>query len=108
MEIERRQHPRIKYPDDRRPELLIRYKDGKEVRKGGVVDISEKGIGLISNELSGLQPKSKLQAQIMFSDRKLLYVEGEVMRVSENRAGIYLSNVIPYSRIMKEQELLRN
>ena len=107
MEIERRLFPRIKYPDDRRPELAIRQKEG-EVKKYKVADISEKGIGLTGEELRGLQPKSRIEAQITFSDGRLLAVEGELLRVSKNNAGIYLTKGIPFSRITMEQILLRN
>lgn len=105
MQIERRLFPRIKYPDDRRPELSIRLKEG-EVKKYEVVDLSERGIGLIGEDLIGLQAKTKIEAKINFSDGNELYVEGSLMRVGQNRASIYLSEEIPASRIKKERELL--
>ncbi len=107
MEIERRLFPRVKYPDDCRPELLIKQKEG-EVKQYEVVDISEKGIGLKGEDLSGLQPKSRIEAQIIFTDGRLLAVEGELLRVSKNNAGIYLTKGIPFSRITMEQILLRD
>ncbi len=107
MENERRQFDRVKYPDDDRPELLLSQKEG-EAKKCEVVDISEKGIGLISEELSGLHPKSRIEAKIIFPDGRLLAVEGKLLRVGENKAGIYLTKGIPFSRITIEQIILRN
>ncbi len=105
MQIERRLFPRIKYPDDRKPELAIKLKEG-EVKKYEVVDISERGIGLIGENLIELQARTKIEAKIIFSDGNELYVEGSLLRVGQNRASIYLSIEIPASRIKKERELL--
>jgi hypothetical protein len=105
MEIERRLFPRIKYPDDRRPELEVRL-NGGEVKKLEVADISERGIGLIGENLSELQARSRIDAKIFFSDGNVLYVFGILLRVSFNKASIYLSEEIPTSRIKKERQLL--
>ncbi len=105
MQIERRLFPRIKYPDNSRPELSIRLKEG-EVKRYEVVDISERGIGLIGENLIGLQARTKIEAKIIFSDGNELYIEGSLMRVGQNEASIHLSEEIPASRIKKERELL--
>ncbi len=106
MENERRRFHRIKYPDDRRPKMFIRQK-GK-LRKYEVADISGKGIGLVGKNLRGLRAKLRIEAKIIFSDGILLAVEGKVLRVSENNAGIYVAKGIPFYRITKEQILLRD
>ncbi len=106
MDSDRRQTDRIKYPDDW-PELLMKQKEG-EVKQYEVADISEKGIGLIGKDLSGLQPKSRIKGQITFSDGESIDIEGEVSRVTGNHAAIYLAKGIPLSRIMMEQMLFED
>ena len=107
MERERRQFLRIKYPDDLRPELLIKLKGG-EIKKCVVVNISEKGISFVGEELAGLQQNSRIDTKITFSDGESLDVEGAVLRVIGNYAVMYLPKGIPLSRIKKEQKLLRD
>lgn len=107
MDSERRQTDRIKYPDDDMPMLLIKLKEG-EVKKYKVTDISEKGMGLKGEDLSGLQPKSRINGQITFSDGESIDVEGEVSRVTDNHVAIHLRKGIPLPRIMMEQILLED
>ncbi len=107
MERDRRQFKRIIYPEDRTPKLSIRQKEG-ETKRYEVLDISEKGIRLTGEELGELQPKSRIEAQITFSDGESIDVEGEMLRVSDDQAVVYLYTEIPPSRITKENELLRD
>ncbi len=102
IEKDRRRFHRIKYPDDRRPKIIIKGKDF------GGVDISERGISLTGEDVAGLQDRSRIEAQITFSDGETLDIEGEVSRVTGNHAAIYLPKGIPLSRIKKELELLRD
>ncbi len=102
MEKDRRQFHRIKYPDGRRPKIIVRVKKGagKEYK---VMNISERGISITGEEVSGLQAKTRIEAKITFSDGDSLEIEGEVLRVIDNRAVIYLSKGIPSHIIIKEQ-----
>lgn len=102
MEKDRRQFHRIKYLDGRRPKIIVRVKEGvgKECK---VVDISERGICVTGEEVSGLRVKARIDARITFSDGESLEIEGEVLRVSDDRVVIHLSEGIPSHIIVKEQ-----
>ncbi len=102
MEEDRRQFHRIKYLDGREPKIIIKAKEGagKECK---VVNISERGISITGEEVSGLQAKARIEAKITFSDGESLEIEGEVLRVIDNRAVIHLSKGIPSHIIIKEQ-----
>ncbi len=106
--MDRRRFHKIKYPNDCRPELAIRLKDGEEIRKCEVEIINEKEIALTGKELSVLEPMKRIDAQILFSDGEALDIEGELWKIGEDRAVICLSEEIPASRIKKEQILLRD
>lgn len=107
MKGDRRQFHRVEYPDGYRPKMVLRHKAG-EVVKCEVVNISEKGISIIGEEVSELKPKSKIEAQITFTDGEPLDVKGKVLRVDEDQVAIYLAKGIQLPRIIKEQMLLRN
>ncbi len=105
MKNERRRFLRIKYPDDRRPGLLIKMRGG-QVKKCEVLDISEKGISFVGGEFSLLRPNSRIEAKITFIDGASLDIAGTVLRVIGNHAVMYLPKSIPFSRINQEQRLL--
>ncbi len=104
MEDDRRQYQRIKYPDESRPILVIGIENGEEEYEGreySVIDLSEKGIRLTGDEVSGLKYRSKIEAQITFSDGESVDVEGEVLRVIGNQVALYLSKGLSFSRIIQ-------
>lgn len=107
MDRDRRQFKRIIYPEDRTPKLLLKQREG-EPKKYEVLDISEKGIRFSGEDLVELQPKSRIEAQITFSDDESIDVKGEMLRFAGNQAVVYLYTEIPPSRITKENELLRD
>ncbi len=107
MRGDRREFYRVEYPDGYRPKMVLRHKAG-EVKKYEVIDISEKGINIVGKEMSELRPKSKIDAQITFTDGESVDIKGKVLRVNEDQVAIYLAKGIPLPRIIKEQMLLRN
>lgn len=105
MESDRRKFPRLVYPEDRRPAVVINAKEG-----GGegfkAKDISEQGMCFIGPEECRLQINSRIEAQIAFSDGETLSIVGVVLRIGGNQAAAYLLKGIPASRLDQERELL--
>lgn len=108
MEGNRRRFFRIKYGDRFRPILEARVKEGEaelEWKEYKVIDISERGMRFSGEEVSGFRPKSKIEAEITFSDGETFQIEGEVLRITGNQVAVGFSEGVPFSRIINELKL---
>lgn len=97
----KRQHYRIRYPLACRPRLKILDHICE------VIDISEHGIRFVSGKVYGLQPEMAVEAVITFNDGESLRFGGKILRIDENVAVMYLSESIPFRRIVAEQRYLK-
>lgn len=109
MRNDQRKYSTISYPNNFRPELVIKIKeDGEECKEieCEIIDMNERVIRLTGKKVGGLLPGSKIETQITFSDGASLPVKGEVMINNGNQVYVFLLKSISQSRIAKEQNHL--
>ncbi len=71
------------------------------------IDISERGIRFICNEIDEFQTGIELVVQIIFNNGEELDLEGEILRTDEKIAVLCLSKRIPFKRIVAEQRYIK-
>jgi hypothetical protein len=99
--LERRKHPRVAYPPDQRPLVIVREKACQ------VMDISVQAIKFLLPEgESPPRPGAVLAAEIIFHDGETLSVEGRILRVWKSEAVLQLKDGLHSARIFKERKYL--
>lgn len=96
-----RAYYRVRYPVTARPTFFVRD------TKTGVLDVAEYGISFGVAPLAGLKIGDRLTGRVQIDDRHTLYVDGDVVWITDDLAAIRLREPIPYKVILDEQLYLR-
>ena len=96
-----REHYRVRYPLSCRPKLIILNNEYV------TIDISERGIRFICNEIDEFQTGVELVVQITFNNGEQLDLEGEILRTDEKITVLRLSKPITLKRILAEQRYIK-
>lgn len=96
---DRRQHLRVRYPEDDCPSAII---DGRTLP---LVEISHCGI-ILKASPEQLVPRQSIEAILLFHDGTSLQVVGKVIRLSDGKVVIHLTYGIPEFRILLERQYL--
>ena len=98
---ERRQSYRIRYPEDRKPKIVI-----KDVEYE-ILDLSETGLRFkLKDDLK--LPGDLFHAQVKLHDGKDVDILGRIIRITGEDAAMFLVvKKIPYQIILSEQAFLR-
>jgi hypothetical protein len=98
---QRRGFYRIEYPPPERPKILIA---GRTYR---VIDLSEKGVRFLCDELFTPKEGEQVRAKITFRENDSVDVAGVVLRKSLEQCALKLNQVsIPLKKVMAEQRYL--
>ena len=97
----KREFYRLRYPTNCRPTLILLGKSYE------VIDVCEKGVKFLLEKYREFRPGRNIRFTITFHDDSL-DLEGEILRVEERTAVIYLKKPIPLGRIIEEQRYVRD
>jgi hypothetical protein len=98
---ERRAYFRVMYPDEQRPNILIRNILFK------VIDICEIGVRFSNPEHIRL-PGDIFQAVVTLHDEDPINIVGRIIRIADEEAAMMMTiRGIPYRKIIAEQAFLR-
>jgi len=97
----RREHYRIIYPVSCRPKLAINNIQYE------VIDISEKGIRFLHEDMCTLQPGSETRIRITFHNGESLEIKCRVLRFDGTAAVLSLLEGIPFEIIIGEQRYVK-
>lgn len=96
-----RQHYRIRYPIQERPQFECQGK------KYPVIDVSERGLAILVDKKDGIgQFKLELTGRIAFKCGDAVTVSGKVLRSNPDSVIIVLRAGVPFATVMKEQRLI--
>ena len=95
---DRRRHTRIVYKRSKRPSLVVLTHELE------IVDISEGGMRIITDPDIRAFDNPPVQGTITFLDGESIKIEGDIAWIIGNEVRLKFRNLIPSSRIKKEQE----
>ncbi len=98
---ERRTHYRLRYPIAERPTARIEDRDYE------VSEISERGVKIRLESVSGLAVEQRFAGVLRFEDGETLGIEGVVLRSDGKESVLKLAQGISQKRIVAEQIRLR-
>jgi hypothetical protein len=94
----RRRYTRIVYKRSQRPSLIVLNRELE------IVDISEGGMRIMTDPDIRAFDRPPVQGTIMFLDGESIKIEGDIAWIIGNEVRLKFRNLIPSSRIKREQE----
>ena len=95
-----REHYRVRYPIACRPNLAILNNVYE------IIDLSEHGIRFFGNDVSRFHSDMKIDGIITFDDGGSISIKGKIIRIDKNNAVMFLTESIPFGRIVTEQRFI--
>lgn len=101
-EFNEREFTRLAYPEAHRPLLMV------DVDKFEIVDVSEYGMKVKTDNDPAFMINDQVSAVIEFTDGKEFDLSGQVVRLGHNYAGLHLQTPLPQGVISSESLYLIN
>ncbi len=101
IKMNKRKHYRVRYPIVYRPNLAILNNVYE------TLDLSEHGIRFFGNDVSRFHSDMKIEGMITFGDGISISMKGKIIRIDRNNAVMFLTDSIPFERILAEQRYIK-